>query len=141
MEIMEIKTIPWKSEYSVGLNTVDKQHKRFLDIINELGSHINDDSCKTNASKVFFTLIHFNDVYLIKEKMLATSVENLDYSYFREKHKQFVAKLQIFQNEYDESKSKQLFVNLYNYLKEYYPKYISCYTPSLINILKQNGIE
>ena len=138
---MEIDAIPWKSEYSVGLKTVDQQHKRFLTIINELGSCIEEGSHKEKGSQLFFALIHFNDVYLTKEKMLATSVKNLDYSYFREKHKQFVAKLQIFQNEYNESKSEQLFIDLYNYLKEYYPRYISYYTPSLINILKQNGIE
>lgn len=138
---MELKTLPWKDDYSVGINTVDEQHKRFLSIINELGKCISDDMCKEKGNQMFFALIHFNDVYLMKEKMLVNSVDNLDYSYFREKHKQFVLKLQVFQNEYNESKSDQLFIDLYEYLKELYPKYISYYTPSLINILKESDIK
>jgi hemerythrin len=138
---MEQETITWKEEYSVGLTTVDKQHQKFLTILNELGTCIAEGSYKENGKSIFFALLHFADEYLLKEKMLVNSVSDIDYSHFREKHKQFLAKLQLFKNEYNESASEQLFVDLYEYLKQIYPKYISYYTPSLIKILKTYGIK
>ncbi len=138
---METETIAWKSEYSVGLLTADKQHKRFLSIINDLGTCIDEKAFKAKGNQLFYSLLHFADVYIMKEKMLVNSVADLDYSYFREKHKHFIAKLQHFKDEYNEKASEQLFMDLYCYLKEMYPKYLSYYTPSLVKILKESGIE
>jgi len=138
---MELEAIVWKHEYSVGLATVDKQHQRFLAILNELGACISEGSYKENGKQLYFSLVHFADEYLLKEKMLANSVADIDYSHFREKHKQFLAKLQLFKNELIESSSEQLYIDLYLYLKDMYPQYISYYTPSLIKIMKANGIK
>ncbi|MDA3893958.1 MAG: hypothetical protein PF517_20045 [Salinivirgaceae bacterium] len=138
---MDVELIAWNNRYSVGLLTVDKQHKRFLTIINELGECISQKLIKEKGKLLFFALLHFMEEYLYKEKMLANSIDNVDYSCFREKHKQFAAKIRNFKDEYVESGSEQKFVDLYNYLKEFYPQFISYYTPSLIKILKEKGIE
>ena len=138
---MKTAEITWKNEYSVGLSIVDEQHKRFLTIINELGDYIDNTTCKEKGNQIYFSLAHFADTYLMKEKMLVNSVENLDYSYFREKHDIFLAKLKYFKENYNESASKNLCVELYDYLIELYPQYISYYTPSLIKILKEHGVE
>lgn len=138
---MEIEEFAWKAEYGVGLITVDKQHKRFLTILNELGRCIAEDKLDVKGKTIFFSLLQFADEYLLKEKMLVNSIADIDYSHFREKHKQFLAKLHVFKDEYNVSGSDQLFVDLYFYLKGMYPQYISYYTPSLINILKQHGME
>lgn len=138
---MEATEIKWNPEYSVGLLVVDEQHKRFLTIINELGKYIENTTCKEKGNQIYFSLVHFADVYLMKEKMLVNSVENLDYSYFREKHNTFIAKLKQFKDEYNESASEHLCIELYKYLTELYPQYISYYTPSLVKILKEHGVK
>lgn len=138
---MEITKVTWKEEFSVGLTTVDDQHKRFLVIINELGDFIENHTFKENGNRIYFSLIHFADTYLMKEKMLVNSIENIDYSYFREKHSKFIKKLQHFKDEYNTSASEQLCVELYQYLIELYPEYISHYTPSLVNILKEHNVK
>ena len=137
---MDFSKIAWKKEYSVGLSDVDEQHKRFLSIINELGEYINNKAYKENGKKIYFALVHFADVYLMKEKMLVNSVTNVDYSFFREKHTNFIGKIQQFKEEYKESGSEQLCIDLYVYLKEVYPEFISYYTPSLVKILKKQVV-
>lgn len=138
---MKTDVLNWKDEYSVGLHTVDSQHKKFLGIINELGDCIAGKQCIANGHQFFFSLMHFAHEYLLKEKMLVTSVNDIDYSFFREKHDEFIKKIEEFQREYQKGNAPSVFTDLYNYLKKLYPEFLSYYTPSLVSILKDNGIN
>lgn len=138
---MKTETFQWQEEYSVGLDSVDKQHEKFLNIVNELGDCIANKTFKEKGQQLFYTLLHFADEYLLKEKMLANHIEGLDYSYFRDKHNQFLSKVREFKDNYNAEASEELFIELYNYLKNLYPQYLAYYTPSLIKILKANGIN
>ncbi|MBI9069100.1 MAG: hypothetical protein JEZ09_17515 [Salinivirgaceae bacterium] len=138
---MKTEVLNWKEEYSVGLETVDIQHKKFLAIINELGDCIADKTFKEKGHHLFFALINFANVYLLKEKMLVNSLNELDYSFFRGKHIAFLKHLQDFQLKYEKQSTEQVFFDLYNYLKKMYPEFLAYYTPSLVAILKENGIN
>jgi hemerythrin len=138
---MKTTVLKWKEEFSVGLSSVDKQHQRFLKIINLLGDCIAEKTYKEKGNQIFFALFHFADEYLLKEKMLANSLSKLDYSFFREKHNEFLGKLKYFKDSYTENPTEEVFIGLYNYLKSMYPEYLAHYTPTLVRILKENGIS
>ena len=138
---MESDILNWKEEYSVGLETVDNQHKKFLGIINELGSCLEKQACSVNGHQMFFSLLHFADTFLLKEKMLVNAVNDLDYSFFREKHAEFLQKLEDFQAKYDKENPREVFSELHLFLKQQFPVFLSCYTPSLVSILKEHGVN
>lgn len=138
---MKTSAFQWKEEFSVGLEKVDNQHKEFLRIINELGDSIANRTYYEKRTEIFVSLVDFAHRHLLGEKILANSVEDLDYSYYRQKHKEFSTKLISFQESCQKDCSEQLFIDLYNYLKKTYPEYISHYTPSLIKILRENDID
>jgi len=138
---MKKENISWKSEYSVGLAAVDTQHQRLLEIINDLGECIQQETYDEKGKQIFFSLIHFADTYLSQETMLANSVSDLDYSFFRDKHKKLLSKIQVFNDGFNGSANHQLYKDLHNYLTDMYPQYIAYYTPSLVNILKENGVK
>jgi len=138
---MKTEAIVWKEEFSVGLFAVDQQHRRFLEIINALGECINHKTFKEKGAEIFFSLVHFADQYLLREKIMVNEIKNLDYSFFRQKHKEFLNQLNEFQTLCKENCSEMLFVDLYNYLKRMYPEYLSYYTPSLVKILKDHGVK
>lgn len=138
---MESSEFKWKKEYSVGINAVDQQHKRYIKIINDLKACIADKSFEKRGYEIFFSLVHFADNYLFKEKMLVNTIEGVDYSFFRCKHKEFLNLLIDFQKECEKHCSEQLFVKLYKYLISAYPDFLSYYTPTLVKILKSNGLN
>jgi hypothetical protein len=90
--------------------------------------------------EIFFSLIHFAHKYLLNEKILVNEVEELDYSFFRQKHKEFLNTLLDFQKQYQKESSEQLFIDLFNYLKKMFPEFLSYYTPSLLKIMREKGI-
>lgn len=55
---MENKVNPepfkWKEEYNVNITIIDEQHKKFLEIINELKIIINGNLCKKRFLRCFF---------------------------------------------------------------------------------------
>lgn len=138
---MKTNAFKWKDEFSVGLTSVDNQHKKFLEIINDLGDCIADKTYLEKGAEIFFSLIHFAERYLMKEKILVNEVEELDYSFFRQKHKEFVKQLLSFQKEYELNNSEEIFIDLYNYLKSIYPEFVKYYTPTLVKILKDNDLN
>ncbi len=131
----------WEDSYSVGLETVDKQHKEFLRIINELGNCIAQKEHTKIKTEIYFSLVNFAHKYILEEKILANEVDNLDYSYFRQKHKEFMQKLQEFQDGCQQNCNEALFVELHNYLKQTYPDYLAHYTPTLVQKLKASGVS
>ncbi len=138
---MKSEVFQWNESYSVGLKKVDEQHKEFLRIINELGDCIANKQFNKIRNEVYFSLLDFAHRYLLDEKILSNSVAEIDYSYFKEKHKEFMEKLEAFQVDCEKKCTELLFINLFNYLKYTYPDYISHYTPTLVKKLKECGVS
>ncbi len=138
---MKTEVFQWKEEFSVGLKKVDQQHQEFLRIINNLGDCIANKSYNEKRTEIFMSLVNFSHRYLLDEKIMVNVIPELDYSYFRQKHKEFSGKLDAFQTECQKDCSENLFIGMYNYLKKSYPDYLSHYTPSLVKILKDSGVE
>jgi len=85
--------IEWSDKFSVGLNLIDEQHKRLIDIINVMieNSHSEFDKeiiSKTLHELVEYAIYHFND----EEKLM---MENSypDYEDHKEMHDEFKIKI------------------------------------------------
>ena len=83
--------IQWQEIYTVGIPSIDNQHKKFLGMINQLEDSItagkeivNDDIGKVLAQLVEYTQTHFADEERIQE--------DIQYS-GRDRHKQLHKKL------------------------------------------------
>ena len=57
----------WKEEYNTGVKFIDEQHKYFLNIVKDLQGYIEKGVCMDSASKIFFSLVHYAEHYLIQE--------------------------------------------------------------------------
>jgi hemerythrin-like metal-binding protein len=125
----------------VGLQIADNQHEKFLEIIRELGGFLKQNENPEKGSAFFFSLIHFAENYILKEKMLVNSVETLDYSYFREKHTDFLDELNRYQKAFRQGNKAEVLESLYAFLKMVYPQFIKYYTPSLVEMLKNQGVN
>lgn len=137
---MEENKLVWNDNLSVGLELADRQHRKFSEIIEDLGVFIRSNQDASLGSTFFFRLIHFADDYLLKEKMLVNEVESIDYSYFREKHLDFLRELTRYQKAFEQGNKIQVLESLYAYLNMIFPQFIGYYTPSLVQLLKQKGI-
>jgi hemerythrin len=141
---MENKVNPepykWKEEYTVNINVIDEQHKKFLDIINELKLIINSNTCKENVSKIFFRIAYLIDHYFLKEEIYFKDYEYPNFDQHKIAHNQFIDRIIQFQKDVENNK-ENLCLDIYTYLENWFDEHILKYDKDAVEFLKRNGIS
>lgn len=63
-----MKDFIWTSEDSVGVEIIDDQHKRFVDIINELNAAIAQTKTRDMLTGIFSELMGYMDIHFATEE-------------------------------------------------------------------------
>ncbi|MBU8892933.1 MAG: bacteriohemerythrin [Bacteroidales bacterium] len=138
----EIKREPfvWKDEYNVNISIIDEQHKKFLDIINELKVIINDNSCKEHVSKIFFQIAYLIDYYFIKEEIYFKDCKYPNLEQHKTSHNQFIERIIQFQKDVEANKPN-LCREIYYYLEKWFDEHILKYNKEAVAFLKKSGVN
>ncbi len=110
--------ILWNESYNVGITTIDTQHKKLVDILNELYESFVDQTSGQKLSGILkeltdYTVYHFgNEEQLFQKHGYPQAKEHL------EEHKGFIARINAFSAELNSGKTKLTF-QLMNYLKNW----------------------
>ena len=91
--------VEWEDKYSVGIEKIDKQHKRLFEVINRLyysrGNKTHAVLGETIQELIDYTKTHFTD-----EEQLMRKNGYRDYEAHKKKHESFIEKVKKFNNEY-----------------------------------------
>jgi len=138
--IVSSEPYKWKEEYNVNIGIIDEQHKKFLDIINELKIVINGNQCKDRVSDIFFQLAYLIDHYFIKEEIYFKDVAYPNFDQHKEEHKQFIERTIQFQKDVENNKPK-LCLEIYQYLENWFDEHILKYDKEAVDYLKSKGVS
>ena len=130
----------WKDEYTVNINIIDEQHKKFLDIINELKIIINTNTCKENVSKIFFQIAYLIDHYFFKEEIYFKDCKYPNFEQHKIAHNQFIDRIIQFQKDVENNKENLCF-DIYTYLEDWFDKHILKYDKEAVEYLKKMGVS
>ncbi len=110
--------VVWTSKYSVGCDYIDEQHKKLIQIINELYSNFMERSSRDKMQKILdelvdYTVYHFNaEEKMLEEHGAGPSEEH------KKQHQDFVNKIKVFQKRY-ELGDNVLGLDIMNFLKDW----------------------
>ena len=112
--------IVWSDKYSVGCEKIDKQHKKLVDLINQLYNDYVQRKSKEEIAKVLkelvdYTVYHFNDEINMLEQF---GYDKDKLEQHKEAHNYFVEKLNIFQKRY-ELGDEYMTLDLLNFLRDW----------------------
>ena len=130
----------WKEEYTVNIGIIDEQHKKFLEIINELKIIINENTCKKNVSGVFFQLAYLIDHYFIKEEIYFKDLKYPKFDQHKSEHNQFIERIIQFQKDVQNDKPN-LCLEIYQYLESWFDEHILKYDKEAVDYLKSKGVS
>jgi len=87
-----VDIFPWNDHFNTGLKTVDKQHKKLVEILNSLASHIAHNSNNKDLNAIFdeltdYTIYHFETEEAIWHQYLPNDPLDADHQAI---HRQFV---------------------------------------------------
>jgi len=110
--------ILWNESYNVGIGTIDTQHKKLVDILNELYESFVDQTSGQKLNLILkeltdYTVYHFNN-----EEQLFLKHGYPDTTAHLEEHKGFVDRINKFTAELESGQTRLTF-QLMNYLKNW----------------------
>ena len=95
----EVKIIEWTNTLSVGVKTIDDEHKFLLSILNDLVRSIEASNPKPIILRAIEELVGFTNYHFEHEEELMTTFRYPSYESHKKQHTDFVAQLLEFEKD------------------------------------------
>ena len=115
--------ITWSDTYSVQVRQFDDQHKKLIEMVNDLHDAMKIGKGKEALGKILKSLIQYTAMHFSSEERLMKQHNYPDYEQHKKEHNQLVMKVQDVQKKYLEG-STILSQEVMNFLKEWLRNHI-----------------
>jgi hemerythrin len=132
--------LPWKEDYSVGIEEVDSQHKKLVEYINQLFEAMSVGKGFEALSEILNGLTEYTVKHFFTEEKHMVVYVYPDYKKHKEEHKKLVDEVAHLKKEF-EAGNKKLTVEVVNFLKEWLINHINGSDKVLGEYLAQKGIS
>lgn len=92
--------IAWQNIFSVNIKEIDEQHKKLIDIINELYDSMKIGKGKEILENTLDKMIKYAQTHFTKEEEYMTDYKYPEYKAHKGEHKKFVKKVLTFQKDF-----------------------------------------
>jgi len=111
--------IDWQDSYSVGIKSIDDQHKKIVELMNELVESIRDGREDFIIKEVLQDLSDYASYHFgLEEEVFLKFHYDVKSQHF-ERHRDFVEKIRSLQSEEDQEQ-RQLPLETLNYLRDWF---------------------
>jgi len=108
----------WSTSLSVGIDSIDSQHKLFIDLINELYRQMHSGSAKQAVGSALAKLIDYTGTHFLYEEKLFSKHGYTELESHKEIHSQMVAQVVEFQEQFKKGE-KDVSLDLLEFLKDW----------------------
>ena len=129
----------WKEDYNTGVNFIDEQHRYFLNIIKDLQEYLENGVSRESASRIFFSLVHYAEHYLIQEEIYFKDSHFPSTKEHKDLHAAFIKRVIQFKTDYERD-IKHTCQTMMEYLVDWFDNHILRYDKEAINYLKKKGL-
>ncbi len=113
----------WRESYSVGIPSIDEQHKKLVSLINELAEAMHNKKGKEVLKGIIDEMAKYAVYHFQTEEKYMKEFDFPGYDEHKKEHDSFVEKVKEFQKEYEEGKSL-LTVEILMFLRDWLIKHI-----------------
>jgi len=129
----------WKEEYNTGVKFIDEQHRYFLNIIRDLQAYLEEGVCMDSASRIFFSLVHYAEHYLIQEEIYLKDYSYPSFKEHKNLHKEFIRRMIQFQADYEKDVGETC-RSMLAYLEGWFDNHILKYDKEAVDYLREKGL-
>ncbi|MBU0484036.1 MAG: bacteriohemerythrin [Proteobacteria bacterium] len=130
----------WKDDYSVNIKEIDTQHKKLIDMINELHEAMSERRGKDVLNDILAKLANYTVSHFSTEERIMRTNDYPAYQEHREKHEKMTAKVLALQNEVKTGKGT-ITLEVMNFLKNWLDKHILGTDKQYAPFLKSKGVS
>jgi hemerythrin len=132
--------LEWNESFSVGVLEMDEQHKKLIDLINQLNEAMKVGKGSAEAGVILKGLTDYTHYHFVAEENLLEKNNYPGLLVQQSKHKAFIAKLQEF-NTNMQSKDLGIGIKLNQFLKDWLVDHISGEDKKYGKFLNNKGIQ
>ncbi len=115
--------LTWKTDYSVNIKEIDEQHKKLINMINQLHEAMKEQKGKEVLKPILQQLISYCATHFAAEETMMMAHAYPDLTEHRDKHQKMTAKVLALQSDVNSGKAS-ITIDVMNFLKEWLDKHI-----------------
>jgi len=116
--------IEWKDEYSVGIDSIDQQHRKLINLINQLSTAVDYSTGEEFEREALAELVEYTKTHFVYEEGLMEDNGYPDFEAHRAQHRAMIAEVGIVLTEYEKDHDKAM-SHAVDYLKEWLINHIN----------------
>ncbi len=132
--------IKWKDEYSVGIESIDKQHKKLLGLINSLQTAVNYKTGEVFEQEALDELVDYTKTHFKYEEDMMEQNGYPDFTTHRAEHELMIARVEEVLNLYQQDKDTAM-QNAIDFLRDWLINHINGTDKQYSSFLIDKGVK
>jgi len=132
--------VEWKDEYSVGIDSIDQQHKKLLNLINQLQTAVHHSTGEEFEREALDALVDYTRTHFSYEEGLMEDNGYPDFEPHKEQHKAMVKEVEKVLAEYQQDQDTAM-ANAVEYLKNWLINHINGTDKQYSKFLIDKGVK
>ena len=116
--------IEWRDEYSVGIDSIDQQHRKLINLINQLSTAVDYSTGEEFEREALAELVDYTKTHFSYEEGLMEANGYPDYEAHKAQHEAMIAEVGVVLAEYEKDHDKAM-SHATDYLKGWLIKHIN----------------
>jgi len=116
--------VEWKDDYSVGIDSIDQQHKKLLNLINQLQTAVDYSTGEQFEREALDELVDYTKTHFSYEEGLMRDNDYPDFEPHKAQHEKMFAKVEEVLAEYEQDQDTAM-ANAAEYLKDWLINHIN----------------
>lgn len=123
----------WDSKFVSGSKVIDNDHKKLVELINELYTEMSSGDGKNIAGSIISQLADYSEYHFKNEEKLMKDIAYPDFEKHKAQHKTFAKKVSSFVKK---TKKDTISIEVASFLKEWMTKHILSADKEFVNYMK-----
>lgn len=135
--------IEWRPDYELGIELIDRQHRRIVDYINTLDELVDKPGTRLGVARVLHDLVDYTESHFGFEEALLAEAGFAGLASHRHTHERFTQRIAALQRRHEagENVAEELLVLLETWLIHHILKEDAAYTTQVRALIERIGRE
>lgn len=135
------KFLVWKDEYSVGIEAIDKDHRKLLNLINQFQTAVLYRTGREFEQEAFDALVDYTRTHFRREEDLMEEHGYPDFEAHREQHRKMIAQVEAYMVQYAGEGRQVPLERAVVFLQDWLIKHINGTDQEYSGYLKSKGVR
>ena len=139
-KMASVQFVEWKDDYSVGIDSIDQQHKKLLNLINQLQTAVDYSTGEEFEREALDELVDYTKTHFTYEEGLMRDNDYPDFEPHKAQHEKMFAKVGEVLAEYEQDQDTAM-ANAAEYLRDWLINHINGTDKEYSSYLIARGVK